>query len=430
MRITALTQPARLSLKQIQQDVLDKDTVLLEYCLGQSRSFLWAVTPTSFSSHTLPERALIEAVARRVYESLSARNNHPTGETPKQRVARINRADAESKEASAALSQMLLGPVATQLGKKRLVFITEGLLQYIPFAALPAPLPPNRRPLPGENRSPPLIVDHEIVNLPSVSVLAVMRREVAGRKAPAKSVAVIADPVFSKDDPRLERRLAATGSSPQWATPSVSNASRVERSGSESGISSFRRLRFSREEANNIVALAPRETSLKALDFAASRETVKTANLEPYRILHFATHALLNSERPELSGLVLSLVDQKGEPQDGFLGLQEIYNLRLNADLVVLSGCQTALGKEIKDEGLVGLARGFMHAGAPRVVASLWSVDDRATAELMKRFYTAMLSQGMRPAAALRAAKTGLHGEKGWAAPYYWAAFTLQGEWK
>src|SRR5262249_42265471 len=142
---------------------------------------------------------------------------------------------------------------------------------------------------------------------------------------------------------------------------------------------------------------------------------------------HFATHGLLNSERPELSGLVLSLVDENGTPQDGFFGLDEIYNLKLNADLVVLSACDTALGKEVKGEGLVGLTRGFMNAGAPRVVASLWSVDDRATAQLMKRFYRGMLSEGMRPAAALRAAQLSLLNERGWSAPYYWAAFTLQG---
>ena len=101
-------------------------------------------------------------------------------------------------------------------------------------------------------------------------------------------------------------------------------------------------------------------------------------------------------------------MDEHGQPQDGFLRLHEIYNLKLGADLVVLSACQTALGMEIKGEGLIGLTRGFMYAGAPRVVASLWNVDDRATAELMKRFYRAMFIQNMRPAAAFRAAQTSL----------------------
>ena len=123
--------------------------------------------------------------------------------------------------------------------------------------------------------------------------------------------------------------------------------------------------------------------------------------------MHFATHGLLDSEHPDLSGLVLSLVDEKGTPQDGFLRLHEIYNLRLPVDLVVLSACQTALGREIRGEGLVGLTRGFMYAGAARVVASLWQVDDESTAELMKRFYRGD-AEGRPPAggrAARRAAR-------------------------
>jgi CHAT domain-containing protein len=146
--------------------------------------------------------------------------------------------------------------------------------------------------------------------------------------------------------------------------------------------------------------------------------------------VHFATHGLLNSEHPELSGVVLSLVDEQGKSVDGFLRLHEIYNLNLPAEMVVLSACQTALGKEIKGEGLVGLVRGFMYAGSPRVVASLWKVDDVATAELMKHFYSGVLTEGMRPAAALRAAKVEMWKQKRWHAPYYWAAFELQGEWK
>src|SRR5260370_1388428 len=119
-----------------------------------------------------------------------------------------------------------------------------------------------------------------------------------------------------------------------------------------------------------------------------------------------------------------------GEPRGGFFGLSDRENLRLSADLGVLCGGRSPHGKEIKGEGLVGLTRGFMHAGVPRVVASLWSVDDRATAGLMKRFYRGVLGQGTRPAAALRAAQTELRQERGWLAPYYWAGFTLQGDWK
>jgi CHAT domain-containing protein len=186
-------------------------------------------------------------------------------------------------------------------------------------------------------------------------------------------------------------------------------------------------LRFSRQEAEGITALAPEEKSLKAIDFKANKPTATSVDLSQYRIVHFATHGLLNSQHPELSGIVLSLVDEQGQPQDGFLRLHEVYNLKLGADLVVLSACQTALGKEVKGEGLVGLTRGFMYAGAARVVASLWSVDDKATAELMKRFYQGVLGEGQRPVAALRAAQMAMWKAK--KAPYYWAAFVLQGEW-
>jgi len=204
----------------------------------------------------------------------------------------------------------------------------------------------------------------------------------------------------------------------------------VERSAREAGLSSFERLSLSRREAEQITALAAGGKKMKALDFAASRTTATRADLDQYRIVHFATHSLLNSQHPALSGIVLSLVDEQGQPQDGFLRLHEVYNLKLEADLVVLSACQTALGKEIKGEGLVGLTRGFMYAGAPRVVASVWKVSDQATAELMKRFYRKMLGEGMRPAAALRAAQVSMWKEKRWEAPYYWAGFVLQGEWK
>jgi CHAT domain-containing protein len=139
---------------------------------------------------------------------------------------------------------------------------------------------------------------------------------------------------------------------------------------------------------------------------------------------------MLNSEHPLLSGLAFSLIDKNGVPQDGFLRMHEIYNLRLPADLVVLSACQTALGEEIRGEGLVGLTRGFMHAGAQRVVASLWQVDDVATADLMQRFYRRMLKENLRPAAALRAAQIEMSKSSRWSAPYYWAGFVMQGEWR
>jgi CHAT domain-containing protein len=326
---------------------------------------------------------------------------------------------------------MLLGPVAPRLGGKRLVVVAPGALSYLPFAALPAP-EDEKRPA---GVYEPLIAKHEVVSVPSASVLSVIRRETAGRQRVAKSVAVLADPVFEEDDPRLAP--AKTGNSSGEA--SAARAADAELSDLTRAIrtmnfldsrAGFVRLPFSRYEADGVIALAPKGTGLKATDFSASRDLAKSPQLSQYRVLHFATHGLLNSERPELSGLVFSLIDREGKPQDGFLRLHEIYNLQLNADLVVLSACETGLGKEIKGEGLIGLTRGFMYSGAPRVVASLWNVDDLATAELMKLFYQGMLKDGLPAGAALRAAQLELSGQKRWASPYYWAGFVLLGEWK
>jgi CHAT domain-containing protein len=432
----ALTQPQPLSLAEVQQQVLNEDTLLLEYALGRERSYLWAVTPTSIASHQLPPRAEIEAAARKVYDLLAARQPRP-GETEAQLRARTKAADTEYLTRASLLSRMLLSPVAEQLGSKRLLIVADGALQYLPFATLPAPA------LSGQTtgEAEPLIVKHEVVNLPSASTLAVLRRELAGRQPATRAVAVLADPVFAPDDARVRLSLAskkspgAAQSQTAESTPSdLAVSSALERAirsvRGASGATYLRRLLFSRDEAEAILAVAPQPSGLKALDFRANRALALSEELREYRIIHFATHGLLDSQRPELSGLVLSLVDEAGRPQDGFLRLHEVYNLRLNADLVVLSACQTGLGKEVRGEGLVGLVRGFMYAGTPRVVASLWQVDDAATSALMKRFYRGMVQEQLSPAAALRAAQLEMLKRKQWQSPYFWGAFVLQGEWK
>jgi CHAT domain-containing protein len=187
---------------------------------------------------------------------------------------------------------------------------------------------------------------------------------------------------------------------------------------------------FSNEEAEAITRLAPGISTLKATGFDANRQLVASGELGRYRIVHFATHGLINGEHPDLSGLVLSLLDENGKPQNGFLRMGELFNLQLPADLVVLSACRTALGKEIKGEGLIGLTRGFMYAGAERVVASLWQVDDQATSQLMRRFYRGLLKENLRPAAALRAAQIEMSKSSRWSSPYYWSGFIIQGEWR
>lgn len=407
----ALTQPRPLSLREIQQEVLAADSLLLEYSLGEDRSHLWAVTKDSIAGFELPGRAVIEQSARRVVEMLAARSRTVRGESAAVRAERIRKADAQLPQLAREFGALILGPIASRLERQQLLIVADGALQYIPFAMLP-------KPVTGE----PLMVDHEIVTLPSASTLAVMRQELKDRQPAPNMLAVIADPVFSANDDRNVKSRSTRNQTrdifhDDQETPAVFG-----------GKLSIPRLPYTRLEAERILALAAGQPNLKALDYKANLATATDPELGRYRYVHFATHGLLDSERPGLSSLVLSLVNEKGARQEGFLRANEIYNLHLPAELVVLSACQSGLGKEIRGEGLVGLTRGFMYAGAARVVVSLWNVNDRATADLMSEFYRQMLRAGQRPAAALRSAQVALWKQKQWSAPYFWAAFVLQGE--
>ncbi len=441
-RYAALTQPQSLSATEIQRRVLDSRTLLLEYALGEERSYLWAVSTTSVRGYVLPKRATVEGLAREYYAALTARNEFRNSETGSARVARIADADAESERLGAQLGQMLLGPAASQLRHQRLLIVTDGALAYIPFGALP--LPRRAQGVRGQ-RSSPLITANEVVGLPSATTLAALRRETTGRKPASKVAAVFADPVFDLSDDRLKvvqitpepardkaQGPATPAKPPNPPTEDVSRMLVTKTAKDTKAIDArlrIPRLPYTRREAEAILALAPGEASSSAFDFAANRSLVMGDQLSQYRIVHFATHGFLNSLNPELSGLVLSLYDDKGVPQNGLVLVPEIFNLKLSAaELVVLSACQTGLGKEVRGEGLVGLTRGFMYAGAPRVVVSLWNVSDRATSELMQRFYQAMLVRKLSPSAALRAAQVELRKNNLWQAPYYWAAFGLQGE--
>jgi CHAT domain-containing protein/tetratricopeptide (TPR) repeat protein len=414
-RYAALIQPEQIDLKHIQSELLDKDTLLLEYSLGEDKSYLWTVASDAVRTYELPGRKEIEAAARRVYDLITLPERSLPDDMTAQRASLLNHADTEYPAAAANLSRILLGPAFSDLGHKRLLIVGEGVLQYVPFAALPEPGP--------ANSTAPLVVNHEIVNLPSASVLRVLRQEAARRTAPSKTIAAFADPVFDINDPRLAGDETTDRSR-------LGYSGEVRRSAEESGIANFQRLRFSREEANQIMKYVSKTSSMEALDFSANHAAATSDDLRNYRVLHFATHGIINSRHPELSGIVLSLVDKDGKAENGFLRLYDIYNMNLTADLVVLSACQTALGKDIKGEGLIGLARAFMYAGSTRVVASLWQAEDRATAVLMGHFYENLLAKKLSVPAALRNAQLAMLQNKRWQKPRYWAAFTIQGEWK
>ncbi len=449
-RYDALTRPQPVSLDRIQRELLDDETLLLEYALGEERSYLFLVSPSSLQTFTLPPRAEIEAKARRVYELLSARASSSLGEVAQQRRERIAVADAELPQRSAELSHMILSPAAEQLGKKRLLVVAQGALQLIPFAALPEPQAIGQRdgviegekdseeknlfPSPSQsNSSTPILANHEIVNLPSASTLAALRREGAGRQPAPKTIALLADPIFERSDERLARqlasRLASNQSVPRQRMHELQRT--INAFGESNDEFTFQRLTSTGWEADRIAKMAHADQVFKALAFDANLQVATSGQLSDFRIVHFASHSFIHSAHPDLSGIVLSLVDRKGQEQDGFLRLHEIYNLKLRADLVALSACRTGFGKEIKGEGLMSLTRGFMYAGALRVLVSAWEVQDRPSATLMVKFYKHVLgADRMSPAAALRAAQLEMWRDKQYTAPYYWAGFTLQGEWK
>ncbi len=420
----AIVQPVPPSMTEIQQVLGDDQTLLLEYALGDKRSYLWAVSRNEFAGYELPSRAVIEQLVSRFQKMLTA-PQPVAGESFEQRQARIAEADKQLPLEAAALADLVLGPVINNLGKKRLLIVPDGPLQYIPFQALMVPSQSTSGAASAELRVP-LILDHDIVNEPSASTLALVKNERASRSQPTRSVAIFANPVFEMNDVRVHANSpGAPEAMVATQTAELRQTFRDIGSGDGSHIPS---LPASREEADAIVSIAPWFSSFKAVDFEASRATVLNTNLGQFGVVHFATHGFVNYEYPQRSGLLLSLVDEQGRPQEGFLRMRDIYNMKLPIDLVVLSACNTGLGKEIKGEGLIGLTRGFMYAGASSVTASLWKVEDDATAELMKKFYENMFKNGMSPSVALRFAQIDMWRQKRWHAPYYWAGFVIQGQ--
>lgn len=386
-----IQHPRSLTIEAI-QTLLDADTVLLQYALGEAHSYLWLVTRDAIASYELPPRAELESLARQF-------NRQVRSATPTNRIW----------ESAVAISQPLLAPVADQLEGKRLIIVSDGVLQYVPFAALTQP---------DRDVYEPLIQHHEMITLPSISTLATLR-EMTPRKGDFEQVvSILADPVFSTTDERVNQTTQQT----------LLLNQQVSRAAADAGIN-WSRLPGTLQEAEAILALVPRDRAQVHLGFEAQRPIVFDPNWGQAQFIHFATHGFVNTETPELSGIVMSLLDENGNPQNGFLRLNDVYNLNLVTELVVLSACETGTGKLERGEGLIGLTRGFMYAGAQRVVASLWQVDDQVTAALMQEFYRQMLTANQSPAEALQLAQRAIAARPEWSSPYYWAAFTLQGDW-
>lgn len=450
------SQPS-LTTRDIQGVLDDADTLLVEYSLGDENSYCWAVTRSHIESYKLPKRSEIESEVLALIQAIKAM-------TPQQSSGKQQMAEAEERfnARMQKLSAILLDPVSARLAQaKKVVVIADGALQYVPFSALPLPglnsSPPASTPNVRGNVKPPLLLaTHEVSLLPSVAVLIASRQRSKDLPTPSKTIAVIADPVFGMDDDRIRTYVstakgAAATPRRRGATPLASSSARGNTSapvdssqqsngaqlsqvlrdtGADAYADGLPRLFATQFEAQGILSLVDQGQSFAALNFEANRQILSSGKLKDYRIIHIATHGFLDNEHPELSGIVLSLYDEKGRSQNGFVQLRDIYGLELNADMVVLSACQTGLGKDVKGEGLTGLPRAFISAGGRRVIASLWKVDDDATAELMTKFYHYMLKEKMSPSAALRAAQLEISAQRRWRQPFYWAGFFLSGDFR
>jgi CHAT domain-containing protein len=386
----ALTASAALTSAQAQA-MLDEGTVLLEYALGTPASYVFVVSRERIAAVPLADRATIEAAARSALSDLSTL------------------AASGAPPDLAALAKLVLEPVAPYLDKPRLLLALDGALQYVPFAALPI-----SRAGHADTR---LIAAHDIVAVPSLSAVAALPARGAER---SKTLAVFADPILTAADPRM--RAAPVALAAAAAPDTLLQRSSV-------GLA-LGRLPATSYEAQALAALVPADQRFIASGFEANRDAVLGAALDQYRYVHFATHGLVDARYPGLSALALSQFDEQGIERNGFLRLHDIYNLRLGADVAVLSACETALGRDIRGEGLVGLTQGFMYAGARSVVASLWQAPDRAAAELMTRFYRHLLQGSLPPATALRRAQSELAAERRFADPYFWSGFVIIGDWR
>lgn len=440
----ALTAAQPLSLAEVQQKVLDDGTALLEYSLGKDQSLLWVVTKSSTALYKLPPRAVIDKLAmdfraqlipsrlqrRIVGIDVTADQQRglgvASGPGPEEAAALI--------AASNALYKIALEPAAATIADKRLLVVADGALNYIPFEALITSAANA-----DFSSAPYLIKTNEVVYAPSASVIAAIRQQTT--KPSGRSMLVVADPVFNSVDNRA--RGAATATAPS-ETRGLGLASAVaDVAGLQGGAATttaatasmqglpLARLDGTRAEADQISKLAKASGGQADvwLDLNASEENVETRDTSKYRVIHIATHGLLDAERPQFTGLVLSLIGNKS--QDGFLRTDEVFNLRLGAPLVMLSACETGLGKEKRGEGVMGLTRAFLYAGAPTVGVSLWSVADKSTAELMSEFYKRLLaSDNASASTSLRAAQLEMIGGKKYSAPFYWAPFVLVGDWR
>jgi CHAT domain-containing protein len=439
-RYAALTAVQPLTLSDVQQTVLDDQTVLLEYALQTDASYLWVASKGGVNLYKLPARSNLETLATDLRAQLipSKLQRRIVGidvvAQPQRGLGIASSApeDAAGFVAAAnALYKAAVEPAAGVLGEKRLMVVADGALNYIPFEVL------LKTSAGGDFSSLGyLIKSNEIIYSPSASVVGAIRQQ---RVKPAgRAMLIVADPVFNSNDARARNTTTAATNSAEVRGLGIQSAlSDVEGQGAVGDQTAkmeglpLARLAGTRTEAEQISKLAKAAGGQADmwLDLDASEDNLSSRDVGKYRVVHIATHGLLNAERPQFTGVILSLVGNKSH--DGFLRTDEVFNLRLGSPLVMLSACETGLGKEKRGEGVMGLTRAFMYAGAPTVGVSLWSVADKSTADLMTDFYRRLFAAvDTSPSSAMRGAQLSMISGKKYSAPFYWAPFVLVGDWK
>ena len=409
------------SLDDIRAALLAPDTELLEYWVGARNAYLWLITSHSMRAVRLCSSPDLAVAVSAYRKALLAREENPPGEDLPAHEARIAYADRELNVQAAKLGALLL-PLQPSPGIRRLVVIPDNIIASVPFSAL--------RLAPGDGF---LIEGYEVTEEPSAAVAM----ELLSRPAALpnrNSIAVFADPVYNQLDPRLAKvrigasavRVAAnsapaTSSHPQVPTP-------VLRSDADLDLGDLPRLRGSEEEAEAISSIAGADRVHLYLGFQATPAAVLETDWTRYFIAHFATHAVVDSARPELSGIILSTLGKDGSPHNGILWLHDIYRTPMPLPLVVLSGCRTADGTAIPGEGISGLAQAFLSSGASAVVGSLWTVDDAAAGKMVPRLYQTLLNQHLSISGALRAAQMRMLADG--SPPYDWAGYIVEGNWR
>lgn len=413
---SALKNYNDFDISAFQQDILDDDTLLLEFFFGKEKSFVWLIGKNEFQVFDLPGCRSLESKIEELLGLINVKKAVSQDNIQSFQKALVEN-EAQYANKSQVLSQLLFGQFAGKLSGKRLLIVPDGKLQYFPISALPVPNDPNNQ---------PFVLTNEIVLEPSASMLYLMQSKHKSDIPPLKNFLVYTDPVFAANDTRIPKEKYQVSNYKK----NTDDTSLITYPKSLSALNRLERLEASGQEASNIFQYFDSKFSKMISGFEANRKNFLSDKMSDYKVIHLATHGLFNDKNPELSGIVLSQFNKDGKKQNGFIWLQDIYSLKLSADLVVLSACDTGIGEDIKGEGLMSLTNAFLQVGAKSVVSSHWKVEDQATQILMKDFYQILANENVTPSVALNKAKIRLYQNPNYRFPYYWASFTIHGDFK